>query len=114
MTSRTVLDLRKDTTALKQLSDLEELVDVPIERGGVYFSDWERTFIRDVRRQFDDTLDFSPKQREKITEVWHAVDLRKRGCLHVCMKHASWRFTTSWMFGHSEDCAVDAANKAHP
>lgn len=74
----TVLDLRKDTTALKQLSDLEELVDVPVERGGVYFSDWERKFIRDVRRQFDDTLLFSPGQREKITEVWYAVDLRKR------------------------------------
>ena len=74
----TILDMRKDTTALKQLADLEELVDVPIERGGVYFSDWERTFIRDVRRQFDDTLDFSPKQREKIAEVWHSVDLRKR------------------------------------
>jgi hypothetical protein len=74
----TILDMRKDTTALKRLSDLEELVDVPVERGGVYFSDWERKFIRDIRRQFDDTLVFAPKQREKITEVWHAVDLRNR------------------------------------
>jgi hypothetical protein len=28
----------------------------------------------------------------------------KRGCLHVCMEHARWRFTTSWAFGHSPDC----------
>jgi hypothetical protein len=28
----------------------------------------------------------------------------KRGCFHVCMKHAKWRFTTSWMFGHSLNC----------
>lgn len=39
--SSTVLELRKDTVALKQLMDLEELVDVPPERGGVYFSEWE-------------------------------------------------------------------------
>ena len=74
----TILDLRKDTAALKQLSDLEELVNVPPERGGVYFSDWERGFIKSVRQQFDDTLDFSPPQREKIKEIWQAVDLRKR------------------------------------
>ena len=75
----TVLALRKDTAALKQLADLEELVDVPPERGGVYFSDWEREFIKSVRVQFNLALFFSTKQREKIAEVWHAVDLRKRG-----------------------------------
>jgi len=74
----TILDLRKDTEALKQLADLEELVDVPPERGGVYFSDWEREFIKSVRRQHDETLDFSQKQRDKIKDIWHAVDLRKR------------------------------------
>jgi hypothetical protein len=75
----TVLDIRKDTAALKQLADLEELVGVPIERGGMYFSDWERGFIKSVRAQFDLALFFSAKQREKIKEVWQAVDLRKRG-----------------------------------
>lgn len=75
----TILDLRKDTAALKQLEDLEELVGVPTSRGGVYFSDWERGFIKSVREQFDLALFFSAKQREKINEVWHAVDLRKRG-----------------------------------
>ena len=75
----TVLDIRKDTAALKQLADLEELVDVPPTRGGVYFSDWEKQFIRSVRGQFDLALFFSSKQREKIKEVWQAVDLRKRG-----------------------------------
>jgi hypothetical protein len=71
----TVLELRKDKAALKQLADLEELVDVPPERGGVHFSDWERDFIKSVRH--DAALGFSSKQREKIAEVWHAVDLRK-------------------------------------
>lgn len=75
----TVLELRKDTTALKQLEDLEEIVDVPAERGGVYFSDWERGFIKSVRGQFDLALFFSQKQRDKIKEVWQAIDLRKRG-----------------------------------
>lgn len=74
----TILDLRKDTEALKQLDDLEELVDVPPERGGVYFSDWEKQFIKSIRQQFNEHLDFSPKQRDKIKEVWQAVDLRKR------------------------------------
>lgn len=74
----TILELRKDTATLKQLADLEELVDVPIQRGGVYFSEWEKEFIKNVRRQFDDTLEFSEKQREKITEIWKASDLRKR------------------------------------
>ncbi len=78
-TCDTVTDMRKDTTALKQLSDLEELIDVPVERGGVYFSDWERDFIRNARRQYDNnSLEFSPGQREKITEIWGAVDSRKR------------------------------------
>jgi hypothetical protein len=76
--SDTILDLRKDTEALKQLDDLEELVDVPPERGGVYFSNWEREFIKSVRQQHDETLDFSPKQHDKIKDIWHAVDLRKR------------------------------------
>lgn len=74
----TIVELRKDTDTLKQLADLEELVDVPVQRGGVYFSGWEREFVKNVRRQFDDTLEFSEKQREKITEIWQAVDLRKR------------------------------------
>lgn len=75
----TLLELRKDTAALKQLDDLEEIVSVPPERGGVHFSDWERTFIRSVRQQFDEVLVFSQAQRDKIAEVWHVVDLRKRG-----------------------------------
>ena len=74
----TILDLRKDTAALKQLGDLEELVGVPPERGGVYFSDWEREFIYSVRQQYGPASGFSTKQREKIKEVWQAVDLRKR------------------------------------
>jgi hypothetical protein len=60
----TVLALRKDAAALKQLADLEELVDVPPERGGVYFSDWEREFIKSVRVHFNLALFFSTKQRE--------------------------------------------------
>lgn len=74
----TVLELRKDTATLKQLADLEELVNVPVTRGGAYFSDWEKQFIRSVRQQFDDTLEFTEKQRDKIKEVWHAVDLLRR------------------------------------
>ena len=73
-----ILELRKDTEALKQLADLEELVDVPPERGGIHFSDWEKKFIRDVRDQHNRTLEFSPKQRDKIKDVWQAVDLRAR------------------------------------
>jgi hypothetical protein len=74
----TILELRKDTATLKQLADLEEFVDVPIQRGGVYFSEWEKEFIKNVRRRFDGTLEFSEKEREKIKEIWQAADLRKR------------------------------------
>ena len=30
----------------------------------------------------------------------------KRGCYHLCWAHAEWRKTTSWIGGHSSDCAV--------
>jgi hypothetical protein len=74
----TVLDLRKNTEALKQLTDLEELIDIPPERGGVHFSDWALGFIKSVRDQFDALPEFTPSQREKIKEIWQAVDLRQR------------------------------------
>lgn len=45
----------------------------------MYFSDWEKQFVKSVRQQFDLTLFFSQKQREKIKEVWQTIDLRKRG-----------------------------------
>lgn len=73
-----VLELRKDTEALKQLADIEEIIDVPAHRGGVYFSNWEKTFIKDVREQHNRTLDFSKEQRAKIKEIWQALDARKR------------------------------------
>lgn len=76
--SDTILDIRKDTEALKQLADLEELVSVPTQRGGVYFSDWEKKFIQDIREQHNRTLDFTEKQRDKIKSIWQAVDLRNR------------------------------------
>ena len=60
-------------------SDLDELVDVPTERGGFYFSDWERNFIRSMSDGFDAGLGFSRAQREKIKQIWCDVDLRKRG-----------------------------------
>jgi Spy/CpxP family protein refolding chaperone len=78
MSCDTVLELRKDTEALKQLADLEELVGVPPERGGYHFSDWEKQFIRDVREQHNRTLDFTEKQRAKIKDIWQASDLKKR------------------------------------
>lgn len=71
--------LAADTVAFKQLSDLDELVDVPTERGGFYFSDWERNFIRSTSDGLDAGLGFTPAQREKIKQIWHDVDLRKRG-----------------------------------
>lgn len=73
----TVLELRKDTAALKQLEDLVTLAAVPTERGGAYFSDWERSFITSM-----DEINppcFSQAQRDKIAEIWHLADLRKRG-----------------------------------
>lgn len=42
----TILELRKDTETLKHLSDLEELVDVPVTRT---VSDWlERELVLDA------------------------------------------------------------------
>lgn len=74
----TILELRQDTETLKQLADLEELVDVLPERGGFHFSDWERTFIKNAREFHNRSLEFTPAQRLKIKEIWQAVDLRKR------------------------------------
>lgn len=69
------LQLRKDTKALKQLDDLEELASVPPELGGYHFSDWERGFIKSLREQ---EPVFSQKQREKLNDIWCAADLRER------------------------------------
>jgi len=74
--SDTVLELRNHTAALERLSDLIELADVPPERGGYHFSEWERQFIGNLR-ELDPPI-FSPEQRAKIAEIWHAADLRKR------------------------------------
>jgi len=71
----TILELRKDTETLRRLSDLEELASVPPERGGYHFSEWERGFIASLSEQ---QPVFTPEQRDKIKEIWHVVDLRKR------------------------------------
>ena len=73
-----ILELKKDTEAFKWLSELEELIEVPPERGGLYFSDWEKQFVRSVRAQFDEAPIFSAAQRDKLKQVWQAADLRKR------------------------------------
>jgi hypothetical protein len=33
----------------------------------------------------------------------------RRGCKHVCVSHAKWRFPASIVFGHSPDCAEGRA-----
>jgi len=73
----TILELRNDTAALKQLEDLVTLSAVPFERGGAYFSDWERRFITSMD-EISPPI-FSQAQRDKIAEIWHLADLRKRG-----------------------------------
>jgi hypothetical protein len=44
------------------------------------------------------------RQIDGKDELAHVTLHDKRGCLHTCLKHAKWRFTTSWAFGHSPDC----------
>lgn len=70
-----LLEMQKDTKAIKQLVDLQELASVPPERGGYHFSDWERGFIKALLEQ---EPIFSQVQRDKIQEIWHAADLRGR------------------------------------
>jgi hypothetical protein len=74
----TVLELKKDTEALRHLAELEEEVRIPPERGGYHFSEWEKNFIVSVREQHNRTLDFTEAQRAKIKEIWQASDLKKR------------------------------------
>lgn len=74
-TQDTDLELRKDTEALKRLRELEELVNVPPERGGYHFSDWEKKFIKSLG---DQQPVFTPAQRAKLEQIWHDVELRKR------------------------------------
>ena len=74
-----ILEMRKDTVALKQLADLEELASVPTERGGYHFSEWERGFIKALCAMRDHEIPaFSQVQRDKLQEIWHAADLRER------------------------------------
>lgn len=70
-----VAGLKKDTEALRYLADLDSIVQVPPERGGFYFSEWERDFIRDMSRV--DPI-FTPAQREKLKEIWTKVDASER------------------------------------
>lgn len=71
-----LLEMQKDTKALEQLLDLQELASVPPERGGYHFSDWERGFIKALF-ELEPPM-FSQVQRDKIQEIWHAADLRGR------------------------------------
>lgn len=75
----TIAELEADTRALQHLAELEEQAFVPPERGGPYFSDWEREFIRNVREQHNRTLEFTERQRAKIREIREALDSEDRG-----------------------------------
>src|SRR5262245_36299589 len=66
-----ILELRKDTEAMKLLGDLVELEKVPPERGGYHFSDWERGFIKSCSEQ--DPPIYSEAQRSKIKDIWQAA-----------------------------------------
>jgi hypothetical protein len=52
----------------------------------------------------DKTLRCYYCQLDGKDELAHLTVHDRRGCKHVCIKHAKWRCTTSWMFGHSPDC----------
>ena len=74
----TVLALQKDTRALKQLAELKAIVKLPPSKGGFYFLDGEREFIRGARRKHDEHLSFTLMQREMIDRLWRAVEAWKR------------------------------------
>jgi hypothetical protein len=74
----TIDRMRADGIALKRLSEIEEVIDVPPERGGFHFSEWERQFVRDVRERHNESLELTPKQREKIKGIWQDLDRRRR------------------------------------
>lgn len=44
------------------------------------------------------------KEHDKMPNIPAVATIHDaRGCLHTCVKHAQWRFTTSMAFGHSSD-----------
>jgi hypothetical protein len=43
---------------------------------------------------------------DKKDELAYMTAHDRRGCKHVCFKHAKWRLSHSWMFGHSSDCVI--------
>ncbi len=77
MTCSTINEIRDDTKALKQLADLEEIVDLPPSLGGFHFLRDERDFIVIARQLFDDRLGFTLMQRERIDRIWRAVQASK-------------------------------------
>ncbi len=68
--------MRKDAEALRHLADLVELSEVPPERGGFHFSEWERGFIKSME-ELEPPV-FTDAQRSKLKEIWQAADLRNR------------------------------------
>ena len=64
------------SVALKRLVEIEAAVDVPPE--GFHFSEGERQFVRDIRRRYNATREFTAEQRDRIRKLWELVRKGRR------------------------------------
>lgn len=52
--------------------DIDQLIE-DCERRSDKLTDWEAQFVDSIRRQFDERGSLSPKQIEKLEEVWERI-----------------------------------------
>lgn len=57
----------------QMLDDCDSVLGIPRSRGGPGFSEWEVEFIESVRDQYESRGSLSPKQTEKLTELWNRI-----------------------------------------
>lgn len=57
----------------EMLTDCENVANIPKERGGPGFNEWEKEFLESLREQFDRNGSLTDKQLEKLEELWDKV-----------------------------------------
>jgi hypothetical protein len=65
--------IREESVALKRLAEIEEALGRSPQEGGFHFSDRERQFVKNIRRRFNEKLELTAEQRDRIKRLWGLV-----------------------------------------
>lgn len=61
------------TDTQQMVDDCLSVLDIDVAHGGPGYDSWEKEFLSSVAAQFDDRGSLSPKQRDKLYELWMKI-----------------------------------------